>query len=89
MVRKRIEFVGRVQGVGFRARTERIARDWPVTGWVRNEDDGSVSMEVQGDSEPVAGFLDAVRTEMGRLIVRESESRLTPVSGEAAFSIRR
>ena len=48
-VRKRIIFRGRVQGVGFRWRTRHAADAFHLTGWVRNEDDGSVTLEVQGD----------------------------------------
>ena len=47
-VRKHIVFYGRVQGVGFRYITSSIASKYHVTGWVRNEWDGTVTMEVQG-----------------------------------------
>lgn len=42
MIRKRFVFNGRVQGVGFRYLTRRAADLIGVTGWVRNERDGSV-----------------------------------------------
>lgn len=48
MVRKHYRFTGRVQGVGFRYRAKHAASGMCVTGWVRNEGDGSVEMEVQG-----------------------------------------
>ena len=48
MIRKRIVFNGWVQGVGFRYRARRAADLLGVTGWVRNEYDGSVTMEIQG-----------------------------------------
>ena len=48
-VRKRIVFRGRVQGVGFRYRARYAAQSLGLTGWVENEDDGSVTLEVQGD----------------------------------------
>lgn len=50
-IRKHIRFYGRVQGVGFRYHAVYRARDLGLTGWVRNEDDGSVEMEVQGDPD--------------------------------------
>lgn len=39
---------GHVQGVGFRYRARYAANGLGVTGWVRNEWDGTVEMEVQG-----------------------------------------
>jgi len=47
-VRRHIVFTGRVQGVGFRYRATYAARGLGVTGWVKNNWDGSVEMEAQG-----------------------------------------
>ena len=46
--REHICFTGYVQGVGFRYRLSHLAQYYGVTGWVRNEYDGSVSAELQG-----------------------------------------
>ena len=48
MIRKHVIVRGRVQGVGFRYITSSIASKYHVTGWVRNEYDGSVEIEVPG-----------------------------------------
>ena len=48
IIRKRIQFYGAVQGVGFRYRAKYAAQNVGATGWVRNEYDGSVTMEIQG-----------------------------------------
>ena len=48
--RRRIEFHGRVQGVGFRYQAQRYASAFGLKGWVRNEYDGSVLMEVLGST---------------------------------------
>ena len=53
MIRKHIVFHGFVQGVGFRYRAYHAANLYGCTGWVRNEWDGSVSMEVQGEEEQI------------------------------------
>ena len=50
-------FTGRVQGVGFRWTMQRLALDVGVKGWVRNEDDGSVSCELQGPGFAVCRVL--------------------------------
>jgi acylphosphatase len=47
-VRKHITFYGRVQGVGFRYTAKYMAQSLGLTGWVCNESDGSVTMEIQG-----------------------------------------
>lgn len=47
-IRKRMVFQGRVQGVGFRWHARNAALALGLTGWVRNEYDGSVTMEIQG-----------------------------------------
>ena len=52
-VREHIIFRGRVQGVGFRYRARHAADLYGCTGWVRNEWDGSVSMEIQGEEEQI------------------------------------
>ena len=53
MVRRHIVFYGWVQGVGFRYRAQHAAALYGCTGWVRNEWDGSVTMEIQGAEEDV------------------------------------
>ena len=48
-VRRHFSISGQVQGVGFRYRARYAAQALELTGWVENEDDGSVTLEVQGD----------------------------------------
>lgn len=52
---------GRVQGVGFRNFTRTRARRLGVTGWVRNERDGSVRLEAEGDREALDALVEAVQ----------------------------
>ena len=51
--RKHLTFYGDVQGVGFRYRARHAAGLVGATGWVRNEFDGSVTMEVQGTENQI------------------------------------
>jgi acylphosphatase len=46
-----------VQGVKYRATARREARQRGVTGWVRNEPDSAVLIDVEGDPAAVDAFL--------------------------------
>jgi acylphosphatase len=48
---------GRVQGVGFRYFTTDLAKNYDISGWVKNLATGDVEVEVEGDKSAVAGFL--------------------------------
>ena len=52
-----IALTGLVQGVGFRAAARAKARALHLTGYVRNNPDGSVALEVEGKNEGVGEFL--------------------------------
>jgi len=51
--RAHVIFYGKVQGVFFRANTERKAVDLRVTGWVRNREDGSVEAIFEGPKNKI------------------------------------
>jgi len=53
ILRKRICFFGEVQAVGFRFQAQYAAKRCGATGWVRNEYDGSVTMELQGTERQI------------------------------------
>lgn len=53
----RVRVTGRVQGVGFRFSTVRRAHELGVTGWVRNEEDGSVLALLQGTPDQIDQML--------------------------------
>lgn len=81
-IRRRIVFYGRVQGVGFRYRAQYAAEQYRLTGWVYNEDDGTVLMEVQGDEASIDQmlqllqndrYIDIVDMDMKQLVVQEDE----------------
>lgn len=61
MIRKGLIVHGRVQGVGFRFIASSIAHACHVTGFVRNEFNGTVSIEVQGADHRVNSFVDQIR----------------------------
>ncbi len=47
---------GRVQGVGFRYSTHRIAAGMGIAGWVRNRLDGTVEVWAQGPDDSITEF---------------------------------
>ncbi|MEE8885741.1 MAG: acylphosphatase [Eubacteriales bacterium] len=61
MIRLHMVFSGMVQGVGFRWVARQAAEEIGVTGWVRNEDDGTVTMEAQGTREMINRMIDRIR----------------------------
>ncbi|TPN76095.1 acylphosphatase [Mesorhizobium sp. CU2] len=52
---------GKVQGVGYRVWARGEAMRLGLTGWVRNEPDGSVSALIAGNSDAVAAMIDRLR----------------------------
>lgn len=52
---------GRVQGVGFRWFTQREADRLGVKGYVRNQPNGDVEIEVEGDERVIHEFVERVQ----------------------------
>jgi acylphosphatase len=52
---------GRVQGVGFRWFVEREAKTLGISGWVRNNSDGSVEVLASGTQEQLSGLRSRLR----------------------------
>jgi acylphosphatase len=63
MVTKHLIISGRVQGVGYRNYMMHKARQFHITGWVRNRADGSVEAVLQGTPENVESLI--VRAQHG------------------------
>ena len=58
MKRIHVYISGRVQGVFFRAETQRTATSLKLTGWVRNMDDGRVEAVFEGEPDEIERMLD-------------------------------
>ena len=56
-----VSVFGRVQGVSFRYYTRREAVSLGLTGWVRNETDGSVKVVAEGERHQLKLFLAFLR----------------------------
>jgi acylphosphatase len=86
----RVVYHGRVQGVGFRYTTNRIARRFPVSGSVRNLADGTVELIVAGEAGQVRTFLAAILDAFDGNITLADEQPLDAATDvPEGFSIRR
>jgi len=62
---------GKVQGVFFRHQTQQIAESLSITGWVRNNSDGSMEACLEGERESLEKMEDWFRTGPKYALVRE------------------
>ena len=80
---------GRVQGVGFRYFVQSQSQLLGVTGWVKNMEDGTVTMELQGTMEQLAQLTAKIRA--GSFFIKVEQLQLQDmamVDGETSFEIR-
>jgi len=89
MKRVRAVVRGDVQGVGFRAATAHEARRAGVAGWVRNLHDGSVEVDVEGQTDAVDQLIKWLRRgpSLARVTAVEIDDSHPP-SGQEGFTIR-
>ena len=86
-IRKRIVFHGRVQGVGFRYTAKYLAQSLELTGWVRNDWDQTVTMEVQGREALINKLL--VGFNQGRFIdIQWMDTEEIPLEEEREFTVK-
>ncbi len=83
-----IVFSGRVQGVFFRATAREIARRYDVTGWVRNERDGSVRCVVEGEADELDRFVNAIQLAKRATIDNTDITRLDATGEFDGFTVR-
>lgn len=86
-VRKHIVFHGRVQGVGFRITATRLALNLGLKGWVKNEYNGTVIMEVQGNEMLINKLLIALNSER-YIQIEWMDAKEIPLGNEKSFSYR-
>jgi acylphosphatase len=80
---------GRVQGVMFRATAQREARRRGLAGWARNEPDGSVLIDVEGEPAAVDAFLAWCAKGPPQAKVASVETIAADPIGYQQFTIRR
>ena len=88
-IRTTVRYLGTVQGVGFRATARALAEGRAVTGLVRNEPDGTVWLEAQGQPQEVLAFLQAIDRAMQGRIANARREDVPVRTHEEAFVIAR
>ena len=88
VIRRRWRFTGEVQGVGFRYRAQYAAQLLDLTGWVENEDDGSVTLEVQGDPVKFRKLFALIQRSDYIQITGIRQKDLPPDPWERGFAVR-
>ena len=89
IVRKRLVIVGKVQGCGFRRRIRDMAEQVGVAGWVWNNQNGSVTAEMQGTEEQIKKILELVENSSELIKIRKIDTVDIPVeTGDSGFGIR-
>ena len=78
---------GRVQGVSFRWYTQQQARSLGVSGWVRNEPDGSVLLHAEGDDAAVDALVAWCRTGPSLAKVAHVSVRDAAPTGSMSFDV--
>ena len=89
--RLHLRFVGQVQGVGFRWTASIVAKNLGLTGWVRNESDGSVTAEIQGSEAHVGAFFSQMLEEYRRHLIKyvvDEREEIALVPDESRFEVR-
>ncbi len=87
-VRRHLIFTGRVQGVGFRYRASYAARALGVTGWVKNQTDGTVEMEAQGSEGQIQKLLKMLQSDAYIQIDKVQSSELPFEEEERGFRVK-
>ena len=86
-VRKHMVFHGRVQGVGFRYTAKMLAQSLGLTGWVKNEWDDTVVMEVQGREQLIYKLMEGLNRNMF-ITIEWIDTEEKPLENESCFCVR-
>ncbi len=86
---EQILFSGRVQGVGFRWSVQRIARGYPVGGFVRNLISGQVELVVQGDLPDIERMVEEICARFGENISSVDRTKVAENEEFSDFRIQR
>ncbi len=89
MVAQSIHCIGKVQGVYFRASTKDVAKDLGLSGWVRNQADGTVMIHAEGDENAVNQLIDWCKRGPEYAVVKSVDVADAVIEGYGSFDIIR
>lgn len=78
-IQMNVIFKGSVQGVGFRATGKYLAERLGLTGTIRNREDGSVEMDVQGAREVIDSLIQQIEDEFGPHYIKTIDKKEKPI----------
>ena len=85
---KNIQVVGKVQGVFYRDSAQKKAQELGLSGFVRNEPDGSVHIEVEGTPGAIVTFIDWCRQGPPKASVTDVTVSEGPLQSYSGFEIQ-
>ena len=84
----KITIKGRVQNVGFRFSTVQKAQENNITGFVRNQPDGTVYIEAEGDAQNLNRFMEWCKEGPPAAKVKDIEKEEIPPQEFSAFHVK-
>jgi len=84
-----INISGKVQGVFFRASTKDAAEKLGIAGFVRNESDGSVYVEAEGEDERLKKFVEWCHHGPKQAVVDHVRLKEGSLKGFTKFEVKR
>ena len=88
IIAKTFKIYGKVQNVGFRFYTHKKAKEYNITGFVKNEPDGSVYIEAEGEEISLTAFESWCKLGPTWARVSEFKSNQAPPKNYSDFKIK-
>lgn len=85
----RIRVFGKVQGVFYRASTLKVASELGISGWVRNEDDGSVLISAEAEEDQLSKLIEWCKQGPDHAIVSKVDINERDLENYSSFRIVR
>ena len=88
MKRYKINVKGKVQGVFYRSSTQAKAKELGLSGWVQNEEDGSVLIEAEGEEQKLQRLVEWCQQGPGAAVVNDVDYKEVEPQGKNGFEVR-
>jgi len=85
---KKFIFYGDVQGVGFRFSAFRFAKKLNLSGWIRNDKEGTVTLVCEGEEKNIKALIDYLKL-MYKGNIEKIEEENQPLQNFKTFQIKR